>query len=105
LPAFYLGPTPVYYDPVPEIYKDLAVRYMPRIWVHPESRQPIDFDDYLAKSRLVRQSDRKVLIAAPSVRDMIALDYNDMHATDWNAMVNFMRKRLATAISNQYDGP
>jgi hypothetical protein len=31
--------------PVPEIYKDLAIRYMPRIWVHPESWQPIDFDD------------------------------------------------------------
>jgi hypothetical protein len=28
-------------------------------------------------------------------------DKNDMHATDWNGMVNFMRKRLATAISNQ----
>ncbi len=31
-------------------------------------------------------------------------DKNDMHATDWNAMVNFMRKRLATAISNQEGG-
>jgi hypothetical protein len=28
-------------------------------------------------------------------------DKNDMHATDWNAMVNLMRKRLAMAISNQ----
>jgi hypothetical protein len=66
--------------PVPEIYKDLAVRYMPRIWVHPESWQPIDFDDYLANSRLVRTSDRKLLIAAPSVREMIALDYEEQCA-------------------------
>ena len=43
--------------PVPETYKDLAVRNMPRIWVQPESWQPIDFDDYLAKSRIVRKSD------------------------------------------------
>jgi hypothetical protein len=28
-------------------------------------------------------------------------DKNNMHATDWNAMVNFMRMRLARAISNQ----
>jgi hypothetical protein len=28
-------------------------------------------------------------------------DKNNMHATDWNAMVHFMRERLATAISNQ----
>ena len=66
--------------PVPERYKDLAVRYMPRIWVHPESWQPIDFDDYLAESRLVRTSDRKVLIAAPSIRDMVALDYQEQCA-------------------------
>jgi hypothetical protein len=39
--------------------------------------QPIDFDDYLAKSRLVRTSDRKVLIASPDVQDMIALDYEE----------------------------
>ena len=63
--------------PVPKIYKDLAVRYMPRIWIHPESWQPIDFDDYLAKSRLVRKSDRKVLITAPSIRDLMALDYEE----------------------------
>jgi hypothetical protein len=66
--------------PVPEIYEDLAVRYMPRIWVHPDSWQPIDFDDYLANSRLVRTSDRKLLIAAPSVREMIALDYEEQCA-------------------------
>jgi hypothetical protein len=71
--------------PVPEIYKDLAIRYMPRIWVHPESWQPIDFDEYLAKSQLVRQSDRKVLIAAPSVRDMIALDYEEQCAVHLEA--------------------
>ena len=66
--------------PVPEIYRDLAVRYMPRIWVHPESWQPIDFEDYLAESQLVRTSDRKVLITAPSVRNMIALDYEEQCA-------------------------
>jgi len=31
-------------------------------------------------------------------------DKNDIHATDWNAMTIFMRKRLATAISNQEGG-
>ena len=66
--------------PVPESYKDLAVRYKPRSWVHPDSWQPIDFDDYLANSRLVRTSDRKLLIAAPSVREMIALDYEEQCA-------------------------
>ena len=71
--------------PVPEIYKDLAVRFMPRIWVHPESWQPIDFDEYLAKSRLVRTSDRKVLITAPSIRDMIALDYEEQCAVHLEA--------------------
>jgi len=71
--------------PVPEIYEDLAVRYMPRIWVHPQSWQPIDFDDYLAKSRLVRQSDRKVLLAAPSVQDMTALDYEEQCAVHLEA--------------------
>ena len=71
----YQKPHRIY--PVPEIYKDLAARYMPRIWAHPESWQPIDFDDYLANSRLVRTSDRKVLITAPRVQDMIALDYEE----------------------------
>lgn len=66
--------------PVPEIYKDLAVRYMPRIWAHSESWQPIDFDDYLANSRLVRTFDRKVLITASSVRDMTVLDYEEQCA-------------------------
>ncbi len=71
--------------PVAEIYKDLAARYMPRIWVHPESWQPIDFDDYLANSRLVRTSDRKVLIAAPGVQDMIALNYEEQCASHLEA--------------------
>ena len=60
--------------PVSEIYKELAVRYMPRIWVHPQSWQPIDFDDYLAKSHLVRTSDRKLLIEGPGMREMMALE-------------------------------
>jgi len=34
------------------------------------------------------------------IKSFIA-DKNDMHATDWNAMTIFMRKRLAMAISNQ----
>ena len=71
--------------PVPKIYEDLAIHHMPRIWVHPESWQPIDFDDYLAKSRLVRKSDRKVLMTAPSVRDMTALDYDEQCAVHLEA--------------------
>jgi hypothetical protein len=71
--------------PVPEIYKELAARYMPRIWVYPESWQPIDFDNYLANSRLVRTSDRKVLIAAPGVKDMIALNYEEQCAAHLEA--------------------
>ena len=53
---------------------------MPRIWAQPESWQPIDFDDYLANSRLVRTSDRKMLTTAPSVRDMTVLDYEEQCA-------------------------
>ncbi len=71
--------------PVPETYKILAARYSPRIWVHPESWQPIDFDDYLTKSRLVRKIDRKVLIAQPEVQDMITLDYEEQCATHLEA--------------------
>ena len=40
--------------PVPVRVQDLAKHYMPRLWVHPQSWQPIDFENYLAKSKLIR---------------------------------------------------
>ena len=39
--------------PVPAEYRRWANRYLPRLWVHPDSWQPIDFEDYLAKATLV----------------------------------------------------
>jgi hypothetical protein len=61
--------------PVPESIKDLAVRYMPRLWVHPQSWQPIAFEDYLSNSRLIRKRDKKILFASPAIRDLMSLTY------------------------------
>ena len=63
--------------PVPEALQALAVRYMPRLWVHPESWRPISFEDYLAQSKLLRRSNGKVLIESPSVEAIAALSQED----------------------------
>ncbi|MCP4398773.1 MAG: hypothetical protein GY801_15925 [bacterium] len=60
--------------PVPEELQALAVRYMPKLWVHPESWHPISFEEYLAQSKLLRKSDGKVLMESPSAEDVAALD-------------------------------
>ena len=59
--------------PVPDHLKELAVRFMPRLWVHPQSWQPIDFDDYLATARLIRMHDTKVLMTHPSAEQLSRL--------------------------------
>jgi hypothetical protein len=48
--------------PIPQSVKALARRFMPRLWVHPQNRQPIAFEDYLARSRVVRNSDDHVIM-------------------------------------------
>ena len=59
--------------PIPEDIQKLAIRYMPRLWVHPESWHPIAFEQYLSQSKLVRRSDNKTLIESPSAEAMAAL--------------------------------
>ena len=69
--------------PVPEFYKDIAVRYIPLV----------DF----AAMGFWRAGNTQLL---QQLKSFIA-DKNDMHATNWKVMANFMRKRLASAISTQ----
>jgi hypothetical protein len=54
--------------PIPQSVKALARRFMPRLWVHPPSGQPIAFEDYLARSRVVRNSDDHVIMQHPTWR-------------------------------------
>ena len=58
--------------PVPDHIQALAEQNMPRLWVHPKSWQPIDFNDYLAKSKLIRKADHKVLKISPSSSFLMA---------------------------------
>jgi hypothetical protein len=67
--------------PVPDAIKALAQRYMPRLWVHPQSWHPISFEDYLDRSRLIRNSDGHVLRVRPSIRSLSALDFANQCAT------------------------
>jgi hypothetical protein len=60
--------------PVPQDIQVLAKQYLPQLWVHPESWQPIDFEDYLAKSKLIRKADHKVLKISPSARYLAGSD-------------------------------
>jgi hypothetical protein len=59
--------------PVPESAKALALGFMPRLWVHPQSWQPISFEDYLARARVVRNSDDRVVEQHPAWRDLADL--------------------------------
>ncbi len=63
--------------PVPTDIQELAVRFMPRIWVHPDSWQPIAFDQYLAQSKLVNHSNGLTLMVSPKPEDVAALKYED----------------------------
>lgn len=67
--------------PVPVDIQRLAVRYMPRIWVHPDSWQPISFDQYLARSKLVSNIDGRTLMVSPQPKDVAALKYEDQCGT------------------------
>ena len=61
--------------PVPAEIRELAKRFMPRIWVAPESWQPISFDEYLSRAKLKRMSDDKILQDSPTVEDLQDLSY------------------------------
>ena len=61
--------------PIPDHIQELAKQYLPRLWVHPQSWQPIDFEDYLAKSKLIRRADKTVLKASPSAGYLSSLAY------------------------------
>jgi hypothetical protein len=63
--------------PIPDHIQVLAKQHMPQLWVHPESWQPIDFEDYLAKSKLTRKADHKVLKNSPSARYLATLDQEE----------------------------
>jgi hypothetical protein len=63
--------------PIPDHIQKLAKQYMPRLWVHPQSWQPIDFEEYLAKSKLVRKSDKSILKTSPSARYLANLDQEE----------------------------
>ena len=67
--------------PVPDTIKALAQRYMPRLWVHPQSWHPISFEDYLKQSRLIRKSDGHVVGVRPSIHSLSVLDFANQCAT------------------------
>jgi hypothetical protein len=67
--------------PVPDAIKALARRYMPRLWVHPQSWHPIAFEDYLDRSRLIRKFDGQVVRVRPSIHSLYALDFANQCAT------------------------
>ena len=52
--------------PIPDPLRKLAVRYMPRLWVHPDSWHPIDFDDYLAGATLIDSNNGNTLQPSPT---------------------------------------
>ena len=53
--------------PVPDDLRRLAVAHLPRLWVHPDSWQPIDFDDYLKKATLYVREDGRLVRRQPDV--------------------------------------
>ena len=63
--------------PVPDRIQQLAIRFLPRLWVHPQSWQPIDFEHYLSRSKLIRKSDTKILQTAPSGYQLANLPYTE----------------------------
>ena len=48
---------------------------MPRLWVHPDSWQPIDFDDYLANAQLIDSESGKALRASPNAASLANLTF------------------------------
>ncbi len=61
--------------PLPDQIQQLANRYLPRLWVHQQSWQPIDFETYLSNSKLIRKSDKTILKTAPTVKHLASLPY------------------------------
>jgi hypothetical protein len=61
--------------PVPDRIQELAIRFLPRLWVHPQSWQPIDFEHYLSHSKLIRKSDKKMRQTAPTANQLANLPY------------------------------
>jgi hypothetical protein len=66
--------------PLPPELRELAVRYLPRLWVHPKSWQPIGFEDYLAVSRLIRKNDHEVVADSPELQDLMSMNYEEQCA-------------------------
>jgi len=67
--------------PVPAEIQALAKRFMPRIWVSPESWQPISFETYLASAKLKRFSDDKILQISPTVQHLQELNHAQQCST------------------------
>lgn len=67
----YFSRTRVY--PVPADLQQLAVDNIPRLWVHPESWQPINFDEYLEQAVLKKNGERGVITSNISVDSLSAL--------------------------------
>ncbi len=63
--------------PIPASTIALARRFMPRLWVHPNSWQPIAFEDYLAQARVVRNRDGRVVMQRPAWRALADLSDNE----------------------------
>ena len=61
--------------PIPAHIRELAGRYLPRLWVHPQSWHPIDFEDYLARSTLIHKRDKSVFKSTPSARYLKTLSH------------------------------
>lgn len=59
--------------PIPASIRKLARQYLPRLWIHPQSWHPIDFEDYLAGSKLFRKNDKIVFQISPSAEYMASL--------------------------------
>ncbi len=63
--------------PIPAREKILALNYMPRIWIHPQSSQPIAFEDYLEHARVVRNTDEQVIMQQPAWHDLAEINAED----------------------------
>jgi len=63
--------------PVPAEYRRWANRYLPRLWVHPDSWQPIDFEDYLAKATLVSKEGGRTLLSRPTATQISSLSHEE----------------------------
>jgi hypothetical protein len=63
--------------PVPAEYRRWANRYLPRLWVHPDSWQPIDFEDYLEKATLVSKANGRILLIRPNADQISLLSHEE----------------------------